>query len=207
MYMCTHMYVRAFFKFKFSPDIHRNSKCGMSARMVGIYCPVSIPSVLLLAPCDGCTPLKDEPLQCGSPVYSTEPVCRGGDQTSGGGGDGHIPKESLSQVEYIYVCVEMEFILWLCVCYVCACMCVLCVCMLCGRVELYLQQNEIMNLFVDDYKNLPDTSWITGNKSDSSLNVSAPVPPSLPLPPPVTQEAHDPPHPIGVPVIHRLAVQ
>ncbi|KAL5486545.1 hypothetical protein EMCRGX_G019042 [Ephydatia muelleri] len=40
----------------------------------------------------------------------------------------------------------------------------------CPRIELSLQQNEIMNLFVDDYKNLPDTSWISGNKSDSSLN-------------------------------------
>ena len=50
-----------------------------------------------------------------------------------------------------------------------------CVCVHC-RVELSLQQNEIMNLFVDDYKNLPDTNWITGNKSDSSLNVSVPLP-------------------------------
>lgn len=40
----------------------------------------------------------------------------------------------------------------------------------CPRVELCLQQNEIMNVFVDDYKSLPDTNWITGNKSDSTLN-------------------------------------
>lgn len=37
------------------------------------------------------------------------------------------------------------------------------------RVELSVQQNQIMDIFADDYRELSDTDFITGNKSDSSL--------------------------------------
>ena len=37
-----------------------------------------------------------------------------------------------------------------------------------------LQQNEIMDIFIDDYKTLSDTDGITGNKSDTSLKVATP---------------------------------
>ena len=98
----------------------------------------------------------------------------------------------------------------ICVC-VCVCECVgmwvlhgvcLHVCVHC-RVELSLQQNEIMNLFVDDYKNLPDTNWITGNKSDSSLNVSVSL---CPTPAAAVGALCGLSPFIGVPVIYRLAV-
>lgn len=39
------------------------------------------------------------------------------------------------------------------------------------RLEVSLQQNEIMDLFVDDYKSLSDRDWITGNQSDATLKV------------------------------------
>lgn len=39
----------------------------------------------------------------------------------------------------------------------------------CPRVELSLQQNEIMDVFVDDYRALSDTDGIVADKSDSSL--------------------------------------
>lgn len=39
------------------------------------------------------------------------------------------------------------------------------------RVELSLQQNEIMDVFVDDYRALSDTDGIVADKSDSSLKV------------------------------------
>jgi len=38
-------------------------------------------------------------------------------------------------------------------------------------VELSLQQNEIMDVFVDDYRALSDTDGIVADKSDSSLKV------------------------------------
>lgn len=38
-----------------------------------------------------------------------------------------------------------------------------------NRLEVYLQQNSILDLFVDDYKALSDTDGITGNKSDTNL--------------------------------------
>lgn len=37
------------------------------------------------------------------------------------------------------------------------------------RLELCLQQNEIMDLFLDDYLALSDTDGITGNKSDTNM--------------------------------------
>ncbi|XP_065906152.1 dynein axonemal intermediate chain 3-like isoform X2 [Dysidea avara] len=40
---------------------------------------------------------------------------------------------------------------------------------ICPRVELSLQQNEIMDVFVDDYRALSDTDGIVADKSDSSL--------------------------------------
>ena len=37
------------------------------------------------------------------------------------------------------------------------------------RLEVSLQQNEIMDIFADDYKELSETDVITGNKSDTNL--------------------------------------
>ena len=37
------------------------------------------------------------------------------------------------------------------------------------RLELCLQQNEIMDFFPDDYLALSDTDGITGNKSDTNM--------------------------------------
>ena len=37
------------------------------------------------------------------------------------------------------------------------------------RLELALQQNNILDMFVDDYRALSDSDVITGNKSDSNL--------------------------------------
>lgn len=39
------------------------------------------------------------------------------------------------------------------------------------RVELALQQNEIMDIFYDDYVNLADDDGIVGNKTNSNLKV------------------------------------
>ncbi len=40
-------------------------------------------------------------------------------------------------------------------------------------MELSLQQNEIMDVFLDDYRCLSDTDYITGNKSDTNLKVGS----------------------------------
>lgn len=36
-------------------------------------------------------------------------------------------------------------------------------------MELSLQQNQIMDILADDYTNLSETDFITGNKSDTNL--------------------------------------
>lgn len=39
-------------------------------------------------------------------------------------------------------------------------------------MELALQQNEIMDIFYDDYVNLADDDGIVGNKTNTNLKVS-----------------------------------
>ena len=39
------------------------------------------------------------------------------------------------------------------------------------RFEVSLQQNEIMDAFIDDYRSLSDSDDIMGNKSDTNLKV------------------------------------
>ena len=50
-----------------------------------------------------------------------------------------------------------------------SCYCTLCIHTCNHRLEVYLQQNSIIDLFIDDYKALSDTDGITGNKSDTNL--------------------------------------
>ena len=39
------------------------------------------------------------------------------------------------------------------------------------RFEVSLQQNEIVDVFIDDYRSLSDSDDIMGNKSDTNLKV------------------------------------
>ena len=39
------------------------------------------------------------------------------------------------------------------------------------KLEVCLQQNQIMDLFVDDCRDLSEEDWITGNNTGSNLKV------------------------------------